>query len=127
MSNIPRSTKAADLKKLFSEKKFKVDSAKIVTNGRSFFGYICMDSAEMAQKSVKELNGTSMGGRKIVVSLSRPDLRAASARPQTDVRRPRDPPPKRDTRISNGTKKGDEKATSKKETDEDNKSENAKG
>lgn len=81
----------------------------------------------MAQKSVKELNGTSMGGRKIVVSLSRPDLRATSVRPQADVRRPRDPPPKRDTRISNGTKKGDEKATSKKEAEEDNKSENAKG
>lgn len=104
VSNISKSTKAADLKKLFSEK-YKVESAKIVTNGKSLFGYICLESLEVAQKMVKDFNGRTLDDRKLSLSLSRPDLRSTSSR--VDNKRDKESKP----RVSNGVRNTAKKAT----------------
>ncbi|XP_060521939.1 scaffold attachment factor B1-like [Cylas formicarius] len=77
VSNISRTTKAAELKNLFS-KHGKVTTARIVTNGKSFFGYISLETADMASNCVKLLNGTKIDDKKITISLQRPDLKESS-------------------------------------------------
>jgi hypothetical protein len=74
VSNITRHVKATDLKKHFS-RHGKVLTAKIVTNGKSFFGYILMENSDVANKCVRSLHGSSLDGRKITVSRQRPDQR----------------------------------------------------
>ncbi|XP_050307406.1 scaffold attachment factor B1-like [Anthonomus grandis grandis] len=111
VSNLSRGSKAAELKKLFSEK-YTVESAKIVTNGKSFFGYICLETPEMAQTSAKELNGSMFAGKSITVSLSRPDVRKAGA---TDAKRREER--RREARAA--TKKSDKKPEKDGEKTED--------
>lgn len=72
VSNVSRHIKATDLKKHFSQHG-KVVTAKIVTNGKSFFGYVCLDSIEAAENCVKLLNDSEFEGKKISVSLDKPD------------------------------------------------------
>lgn len=55
----------------------------------------------MAQASVKELNEAELIGKKVTVSLLRPDLRGS----RPDARRNRDS--RRDARVTNGVKKSD--------------------
>lgn len=74
VSNITRHIKATDLKKHFS-KYGKVLTAKIVTNGKSFFGYILMETNDIANKCVRSLHGSTLDNRKITVSRQRPDQR----------------------------------------------------
>ncbi|ENN71222.1 hypothetical protein YQE_12150, partial [Dendroctonus ponderosae] len=111
VSNISKGTKAADLKKIFSEK-YKIESAKIVTNGKSLFGYICLESLELAQKMVKDFNGTTLDDRKLALSLSRPDLRSSSA---VDNKRDKESRP----RVSNGVKRTASNAKTETSTSED--------
>ncbi|CAH0563889.1 unnamed protein product [Brassicogethes aeneus] len=72
VSNISRHTKATSLKKLVS-RHGKVNTAKIVTNGKSFFGYVAMENHEVALKCIEALNDTIFEGKKIIVSMDRPD------------------------------------------------------
>lgn len=74
VSNITRHVKATDLKKHFS-RHGKVQTAKIVTNGKSFFGYILMENSDIANKCVRSLHNSTLDGRKITVSRQRPDQR----------------------------------------------------
>ncbi|XP_044253135.1 scaffold attachment factor B1-like, partial [Tribolium madens] len=111
VSNITRHVKATDLKKHFS-RHGKVLTAKIVTNGKSFFGYILMETSDIANKCVRSLHGSSLDGRKITVSRQRPDQR----RPMTD-RKPtvkatktdRKPEKKSDDKKSEKSEKPDKK------------------
>jgi len=64
-----------DLEKLFA-KYGTVSSAKIITDkfsGRSKgFGFVTMDDQAEANKAIKELNGTSLQSREMVVNEAKP-------------------------------------------------------
>lgn len=81
VSNITRHVKATDLKKHFS-RIGKVLTAKIVTNGKLFFGFILMEDSELAGKCVRNLNGSMFDKRKISVSRQRPDAQKKQIRPE---------------------------------------------
>lgn len=70
VSGLSSTTKAADLKHLFS-KHGKVIGAKIVTNARSpgarCFGYVTIATSEEASKCIQHLNHTELHGRMISV------------------------------------------------------------
>lgn len=72
-----------DLRKTF-QSYGNVESAKIIVDretGRSRgFGFVKMTEDEEALKAIKALNGTEMGGKKIVVNKARP-------KPQRNSRR----------------------------------------
>ncbi len=71
VGSLPFSVKETELKESFEEYG-EVTSVKIITDkfsGRSKgFGFIEMSDDEAAQKAINELNGTEIGGRKIVVN-----------------------------------------------------------
>ena len=75
VGSLPFSLKETELKELF-EGYGEVVSAKIITDklsGRSKgFGFIEMTNDEDAQNAITGLNGTEIGGRKIVVNKSEP-------------------------------------------------------
>lgn len=58
------------------EKYGTVSSTRIITdkyNGRSKgFGFVTMDDQEEAEKAIKELNGTALESRNIVVNEAKP-------------------------------------------------------
>jgi RNA recognition motif-containing protein len=75
VGNLPYSIDDASLRQNFSE--FGgVQSAKVMMDrdtGRSKgFGFVEMSSPEEAEAAIKGLNGMSVGGRSIVVNISRP-------------------------------------------------------
>lgn len=75
VGNLPYSVTDATLKSNFSE--FGgVSSAKVMmdrdTGQSKGFGFVDMASAEAALAAIKALNGVSVDGRAIVVSLARP-------------------------------------------------------
>ncbi|MFL9845483.1 RNA recognition motif domain-containing protein [Flavobacterium rhizosphaerae] len=82
VGSLPFSMDEADLRASF-EAYGPVDSVKIITDretGRSKgFGFIEMPNDDEAEKAIEELNGSTLGGRAIVVNKSEP-------RPQTDKR-----------------------------------------
>ncbi len=71
VGSLPFSVKETELKEFFEEYG-EVTSVKIITDkfsGRSKgFGFIEMSDDESAQKAINELNGSEIGGRKIVVN-----------------------------------------------------------
>ncbi|AWI54767.1 RNA-binding protein [Aquabacterium olei] len=75
VGNLPYSVTDDSLKSNFAEFG-RVASAKVMTDrdtGNSKgFGFVEMGSAEMAQAAITGLNGMSVDGRSIVVSLARP-------------------------------------------------------
>ncbi len=75
VGSLPFSTEEADLRESF-EAYGAVDSVKIITDkmtGRSKgFGFVEMPNEEEGQKAIDELNGSSFGGRNIVVNKSEP-------------------------------------------------------
>jgi len=75
VGNLPYSIDDQNLVQNFSEYG-GVTSAKVMTDrdtGRSKgFGFVEMTTAEEAQAAIAGLNGMSVGGRTIVVNLSRP-------------------------------------------------------
>lgn len=120
VSNITRHIKATDLKKHFS-KQGKVLTAKIVTNGKSFFGYILMENPDVANKCVKSLHGTSLDGRKIAVSRQRPDQRKATQERKvpTTKTKPEKKPEKTETKKSDSKEKKETTIEKKKERSRD--------
>lgn len=75
VGSLPWATDDAGLAQLFSQAGTVV-SAQVVKDretGRSRgFGFVEMSSEEEAQNAVKNLNGTDVEGRKIVVNIARP-------------------------------------------------------
>ena len=75
VGNLPYSVNDDSLRHNFSEYG-AVASAKVMTDrdsGRSKgFGFVEMGSSEQAEAAIKGLNGLSVGGRNIVVNISRP-------------------------------------------------------
>ncbi|KAJ8974532.1 hypothetical protein NQ317_009099 [Molorchus minor] len=78
VANITRQVKAADLKKFFGEIG-KVVTAKILTNGKNYFGYVSMSSSDSASMCIRQLNNTMFAGRKIALTKDRPDLKEVKA------------------------------------------------
>ncbi|KAL3274585.1 hypothetical protein HHI36_015966 [Cryptolaemus montrouzieri] len=78
VSNITKTIKASSLKKHFSECG-KVNTAKVVTNGKVFFGYVEFENVEHATVCVKQMNNSVLGGKKILVSRTRPDVTKKNA------------------------------------------------
>jgi len=75
VGNLPYSVTDASLKSNFAE--FGgVSSAKVMmdrdTGQSKGFGFVEMESAECAQAAIQGLNGVSVDGRVIVVSLAKP-------------------------------------------------------
>ena len=75
VGSLPYSVSEGQLVELFSQHG-AVESGKIISDkysGQSKgFGFVEMGSDEEAQKAIKALDGTELGGRKIVVSEARP-------------------------------------------------------
>jgi RNA recognition motif-containing protein len=75
VGNLPYSVTDASLKSNFGEFG-DVSSAKVMmdrdTGQSKGFGFVEMGSAEFAQAAINGLNGMSVDGRAIVVSLARP-------------------------------------------------------
>lgn len=75
VGSLPYSTTDDELKEHFSSAG-TVETAKVIMDkfsGRSKgFGFVEMSSDEEAQKAVDSLNGSDLGGRKLVVNEARP-------------------------------------------------------
>jgi len=75
VGNIPYSTNDSDLRQLFSQNGRTVTDVKIVTDretGQSRgFAFVEMANQDEAQAVITELNGSSVGGRSIVVNEAR--------------------------------------------------------
>ncbi|MBA4111489.1 MAG: RNA-binding protein [Leptothrix sp. (in: Bacteria)] len=75
VGNLPYSVTDSSLKDNFAEFG-AVSSAKVMmdreTGNSKGFGFVEMASAELAQAAIAALNGMSVDGRSIVVSLARP-------------------------------------------------------
>lgn len=75
VGGLPYATTQDELTQMFAQAGTVV-SANIITDkfsGRSKgFGFVEMSSDEEADKAIEALNGTEIGGRKIVVNVARP-------------------------------------------------------
>lgn len=75
VGSLPWATDDAELNQLFSQFG-QVTSARVMTDkftGRSRgFGFVEFANEADAQKAVSALDGTDLGGRKIVVNVARP-------------------------------------------------------
>lgn len=75
VGGLPYAVNEEELNDLFSEYG-KIVSAIVITDrstGRSKgFGFVEIEDDAQAQKAVEEMNGKSVGGRTIVVSVARP-------------------------------------------------------
>ncbi len=75
VGNLDFKVDESDLEKVFQEHG-NVGSVKIITDkfsGRSKgFGFITMDNDDEGNKAIKELNGTTLKDREIVVNEARP-------------------------------------------------------
>lgn len=75
VGGIPYSVQQEELQELFS-KCGEVTSATIVrdkfTNQSRGFGFVEMATEEQAAEAIKQLNGSQLGGRTIVVNESKP-------------------------------------------------------
>ncbi|CAG5127838.1 unnamed protein product, partial [Candidula unifasciata] len=83
VSGLSSSTRATDLKTLFS-KYGKVVGAKVVTNARSpgsrCYGFVTMASADEATKSIQHLHRTELHGRMISVEKAKTEPQGAKAK-----------------------------------------------
>ncbi|RKX43275.1 MAG: RNA-binding protein [Thermotogae bacterium] len=75
VGNLPWATTSEELRSVF-EKVGRVETADVIRDkftGKSRgFGFVEMASEEEAQKAIKELNGSKIGDRAIVVNIARP-------------------------------------------------------
>ena len=80
VGGLPYSTQQDEVRDLFAQYG-EVTSATIVrdrfTNQSRGFGFVEMATEEAAADAIKNLNGTDLGGRKIVVNESRPQEKKA--------------------------------------------------
>lgn len=74
MSNINHQVKANELKKHFG-KYGKVVTAKVLTNGENFYGYISMATAEQATECMRMLDKSTFVDQLIHVSKLRPNMK----------------------------------------------------
>lgn len=74
VSNIPRKVRASDLKTYFSQSG-NVLSAKILTNGKCFYGCVTLESSDQANKCLKDLNNSDFEGNVIHIAKHRPDMK----------------------------------------------------
>ena len=76
VGNLPYSTTEQQLRDLFSRSGGKVASVRLITDvdtGRSKgYAFVEMATPEEAEKAIKELNSSNVGGRSIVVDEARP-------------------------------------------------------
>jgi RNA recognition motif-containing protein len=78
VGNLPFSVDDAKLGQIFSEadSEVKVVEAKVITDkfsGRSKgFGFVTLETDEMAQKAIAALNGKEVEGRQLAVNVARP-------------------------------------------------------
>lgn len=79
--NVSRSSKASDLKQHFS-KYARVSTAKIVTDGRSYYGFLSFETHEDAEKCMEKLNGVYFDNRKLKLSFTRPKLKSREVTPE---------------------------------------------
>lgn len=73
--NVSKYSKASDLKQYFT-KCGKVSTAKIVTDGTNFYGFLSFETREDAEKSIKKLDGTTFDNRKLKLSFTKPNLQS---------------------------------------------------
>ena len=75
VGNLDFKVKEDELKELFASYK-SVSSVKIITDkfsGKSRgFGFVTIDDATDAVNAIKELDGTTLAGKKIIVNEARP-------------------------------------------------------
>jgi RNA recognition motif-containing protein len=75
VAGLPFSTTSEELKSLF-EQVGVVGSTNIImdreTNRSRGFGFVEMETAEMASAAVAKFDGSEYGGRKIIVNIARP-------------------------------------------------------
>ncbi|HJZ13794.1 MAG TPA: RNA-binding protein [Acidobacteriota bacterium] len=75
VGGLPYSTQQEEIQELFSQCG-EVVSATVVrdkfTNQSRGFGFVEMATEEQAAEAIKKLNGSELGGRKIVVDESKP-------------------------------------------------------
>jgi cold-inducible RNA-binding protein len=75
VGSLPYSTTDDELSKLFAQIG-EVASAKVIfdrdTNRSKGFGFVEMNSDEDAKEAIKQLDGSELDGRKIVVNEARP-------------------------------------------------------
>lgn len=93
VSNINRHVRANELKKYFGIYG-KVVTAKILTNGKNFYGYISMETPDQAIQCIKELNNSKFEGIMIQVSRYRPEMKTLSSGKKLNKARPL--PPKKE-------------------------------
>ena len=78
VGRLPYSSNDSDLQQLFAQIG-NVLSAKVITDrysGQSKgFGFVEMETPELAQEAIDKLNGTDFGGRKIIVNEAKPQER----------------------------------------------------
>jgi len=75
VGGLPYSVTNTQLEEIFAQNG-KVTSCNIITDkysGQSKgFGFVDMDDDSEADKAIEKLNGTEIGGRKIIVNVARP-------------------------------------------------------
>lgn len=71
VSNVSKSLKACTLKQHFC-KHGKVTTAKIVTDGKNFYGYLSFETRKDSEKCMKKLDGTLFEGKHLKLSFARP-------------------------------------------------------
>jgi len=74
VGNMPYTVSSDDLRKQFTDAGTVVDAVVISfkDTGRSKgFGFVEMETEEMAKKAIEMFNGSDMGGRKLIVSEAR--------------------------------------------------------
>lgn len=86
ISNVSTYSKASDLKQFFS-KHGKVNTAKIVTDGRHFYGYLSFETPDDAERSMKKLDGAIFEDKKLKLSYTRPDQEAPSETTEKRIKR----------------------------------------
>lgn len=74
VANISKTLKANNLKQ-FCLKFGKVQSAKIVTDGKNLFGYVVFEKHTDASECMRKLDGTIVEGEKISLSFTKPQIK----------------------------------------------------
>ncbi|XP_071052190.1 SAFB-like transcription modulator [Onthophagus taurus] len=86
VSNINRYTKANDLKVHFTPHG-KVQTARIVTDGKNYYGYLLMERKEDVENCIEKLQGTNFDGITIHLSEKKPEQKSKSTERKIDSRR----------------------------------------
>lgn len=90
VGSLPYSLTEEELKEVFSQFGAVV-SARIITDkmtGKSKgFGFVEMDTEEMAQKAIEATHGSELHGRTLIVNIAHPEQKKTGFAPRSDRRR----------------------------------------